>query len=96
MARTLGSEDANQVAKPGRRVLIGWTGPADGPAFRGQGSAQGLPRELSLGADKSLLQRFVPELETLRTGHPSSAVGTTYDAGLQSEVYATFPSAACR
>ena len=44
MARTLGSEEANQVTKPGRRVLIGWTGPADNKAFRGHGSAQSLPR----------------------------------------------------
>ena len=95
MARTLGSEDANQVAKPGRRVLIGWTGPADGPSFRGQGSAQGLPRELSLGSDKALLQRFVPELKALRTNAHSSAVGVSYDAGLQTEVYATFPATAC-
>ena len=27
MARTLGTEEADQVTVPGRRVLIGWTGP---------------------------------------------------------------------
>ena len=55
--------------------MIGWTGV-------GPGSAQSLPRELSLAEDKaSLLQRFVPELESLR-GPPArvaagAAVGTS-------------------
>ena len=33
MARTLGGEEADQVTKPGRRVLIGWTGPAPQETF---------------------------------------------------------------
>ena len=70
MARTLGTEDANQVTHPGRRVLIGWTGPPPNGLLAGsQGSAQSLPRELSLNRDKVLLQRFVPELEALRLAH---------------------------
>lgn len=44
MARTLGTEEADQVTKPGRRVLIGWTGGAE--HWGGHGSAQSLPRDL--------------------------------------------------
>jgi hypothetical protein len=38
MARTLGSEEADQVTKPGRKVLIGWTGgaPSGIAPLRGQ------------------------------------------------------------
>lgn len=95
MARTLGSEEADQVSKAGRRVLIGWTGPADGAAFGGQGSAQSLPRELSLAADKSVLQRFVSELQILRKVHQSTTKGgEVLDTGadLQAEVLARFPA----
>merc|ERR1712185_364896 len=67
MARTLGSSEPDQVTQPGRRVLIGWTGPGDNPVFGGHGSAQSLPRDLSLAPDKSLVQRFVPELQKLRS-----------------------------
>ena len=96
MARTLGSEEADQVSMPGRRVLIGWTGPADGEAFDGQGSAQSLPRDLSLASDKSLLQKFVPELQSLRLEHQSSNTsGEVLETSLQVEVQATFPGAAC-
>jgi hypothetical protein len=90
MARTLGSEEADQVSVSGRRVLIGWTGPApaDMTALRdGGGSAQSLPRELSLGPDRSLLQRFVPELAQLRSAAPVAPA----DAGLQAEVVAMLP-----
>ena len=51
MARTLGSEASDQVTEPGRRVLIGWTGPSD---VYNSGSAQSLPRDLSLLPDRSL------------------------------------------
>lgn len=76
MARTLGSEESDQVTKPGRRVLIGWTGKADGEVrtvTNVWGNAQSLPRDLSLASDKSLLQRFIPELQVLRLQHFSSA-----------------------
>ena len=68
MARTLGTEEADQVTQPGRKVLIGWTGPADGstPYIKNYASAQSLPRELSLGPDRSLRQAFVSELQVLR------------------------------
>ena len=122
MARTLGSEESDQVNKPGRResnadrsftgpcsvlhglelnghhgastgVLIGWTGPADWQVqvvSQGiQGSAQSLPRDLSLAPDKSLLQQFVPELQVLRRRHLSGK--TVAMAGLQAEVHARFP-----
>jgi hypothetical protein len=93
MARTLGSEEPNQVFAPGRRVLIGWTGPDDADVFQGVGSAQSLPRELDLASDKSLTQRFVPELQTLREKHQSTSdASPEMDVGgLQAEVYAVFP-----
>ena len=93
MARTLGSEESDQVNKPGRRVLIGWTGPADWRVqVVSQGipaSAQSLPRDLSLAPDRSLLQAFVPELQMLRRRHVSGAAIAV--AGLQAEVLARFP-----
>jgi len=92
MARTLGSEDANQVTKPGRRVLIGWTGPADVPALHGQGSAQSLPRELSLNGKRSLLQQFAPELQSLRQNHTTRSDTTPVAGGWQAEVIATIPA----
>ena len=93
MARTLGSEEADQVTKPGRRVLIGWTGPANSAALHNQGSAQSLPRELTLAKDKSLLQRFVPELQTLRKDHSHAAAAGKQLAGTQAcEVSASFPA----
>jgi len=74
-------------------VLIGWTGPADWQVqvvSQGiQGSAQSLPRDLSLAPDKSLLQQFVPELQVLRRRHLSGK--TVAMAGLQAEVHARFP-----
>ena len=69
MARTLGSETSDQVTQPGRRVLIGWTGPAPTAVYQGAslGSAQSLPRDLSIDPRTSrLVQRFAPELQTLR------------------------------
>ena len=99
MARTLGSEDADQVTKPGRRVLIGWTGPPDAstPLLNGsnsKGSAQSLPRDLSLGADRSLRQAFVPELRALRDQHMSARGVDAWfpqPGGLQAEVLAALP-----
>jgi len=95
MARTLGSEEADQVSQPGRKVLIGWTGPAPGgmPQIGNSASAQSLPRELSLAPDRSLLQRFVPELQKLRVSPPlrTSSGLTPSNGGLQAEVYATLP-----
>ena len=85
MARTLGSEEADQVTKPGRRVLIGWLGSTD-PLVqvlsRVQSNAQSLPRELSLAKDKSLLQRFVPELQMLRAQYRRRNP-VSVDVGLQ-------------
>lgn len=97
MARTLGSEEADQVTKPGRKVLIGWTGPADGstPYIKNYASAQSLPRELSLGPDRSLRQAFVSELQILRDVHTSVTGKQAWfpvPAGLQAEVLATLPS----
>lgn len=93
MARTLGS-DANQVAKNGRRVLLGWIGGTT-PA------SQSLARDLTLSADYELLQAFVPELQVLR--QPTSlettavaeddnrtAVSHSSVGSLQLEVVATF------
>ena len=95
MARTLGSPEPDQVSQPGRRVLIGWTGPGDNAIFRGAGSAQSLPRELSLAPDRSLRQRFVPELQKLRIGAAVRATGKAAwfpaHVGLQAEVVATLP-----
>ena len=93
MARTLGSEEADQVTKPGRRVLIGWTGPSPLAALKNAGSAQSLPRELSASADgKALLQAFAPELQALRGAHQApAAAGAVVPGGLQAEVLATFP-----
>ena len=93
MARTLGSEEADQVSKPGRRVLIGWVGPAHNKVFSG-GSAQSLPRELSLNPEQpsQLLQRFVPELQMLRRTHMAPATTSSFvTAGLQAEFVAVFP-----
>lgn len=96
MARTLGSEAADMVSCPGRRVLIGWTGPADAPIFEGAASTQSLPRQLSLAPDRSLRQAFVPELATLRRA-PKSAHGAAawspLHVGLHAEVLATLPPA---
>ena len=82
-----------QVTVPGRRVLIGWTGPADVVAWNYGGSAQSLPRDLSLAKDRSLLQRFIPELEILRVRHAFHGLASTavISAGLQAEVIANFP-----
>ena len=66
MARTLGS-DPNQVAKNGRRVLLGWIG--------GTPASQSLARDLSLSAEYELLQAFVPELQVLR--QPATFESTT-------------------
>ena len=94
MARTLGSEEADQVSKPGRRVLIGWTGPFPAAALKKQGSAQSLARDLSASSDgKTLLQAFVPELQVLReVHHTPAAAGAAVAAGMQAEVRATFPA----
>ena len=90
MARTLGS-DPNQVAKNGRRVLVGWIG--------GTPASQSLSRDLSLSENYELLQQFVPEYQTLRqsgtfeqtTTQETSAAEIVHSAGsLQMEVVATF------
>eukprot|EP00912_Choanoflagellata_sp_UC4_P000489 UC4_evm5s302 len=95
MARTLGS-DPNQVARNGRRVLIGWIG-------GGSPASQSLARDLSLSDDYELLQAFVPELQVLRifgskkqtkTSEGSGAfVGATVrhsGGSLRLEILATF------
>jgi len=60
MAKTLGSEESNQVLYAGRRVMFGWFQHDNG------NSALTLGRDLSLGDDFTLQQRFVPELKRLR------------------------------
>ena len=94
MARTLGSEDLDQVSHAGRRILIGWTGGGDPAILHNLGSAQSLPRELSLAPDRSLRQRFVPELQTLRTSEVRASGRDAWFprfVGLQAEVCATLP-----
>ena len=94
MARTLGSEVIDHVTQPGRRVLIGWTGPADEQIFAGAASTQSLPRELSLAPDRSLRQAFVPELRKLRTAAMHAAGKAAWSpllAGLHAEALATLP-----
>merc|ERR1711998_424695 len=92
MARTLGSEEVDQVTKPGRRVMIGWVGPARIPGFEIGWSGQSLPRDLSLGPDRSLRQQFVPELQMLRSEKLTSGwpVFAGVNASLQAEVNASF------
>jgi len=63
----------------------------------GQGSAQSLPRELSLNEDAVLMQRFVPELQALRGEHMAASgvdAEKAIPVGLSPvEVLASFPSA---
>merc|ERR1712232_634802 len=87
MARTFGSENIDQVTRAGRRVMVGWTGPGSIASLAIPWNAQSLPRDLSLGPDRSLRQRFVPELKILRT---KKVTGRVADVGLQAEVYASF------
>lgn len=76
----------NQVTEPGRRIIVGWLG--NTPA------SQSLSRDLSLGPNGELLQRFVPELSVLRV--PSSlrslhgGRGGIILSSQQAEVYAEF------
>merc|ERR1712203_1148575 len=67
--------------------MVGWIGPSAIPDLKIDWNAQSLPRDLSLGPDRSLRQRFVPELQMLRLQHMT---GASLDAGLQAEVLATF------
>ncbi len=85
MHRTLGS-DPNQVAKSGRRVVIGWVTMSPG---QNGWSAQSLPQDLSLGPDRRLRQAFVPELQVLRTGAGVQLDKTTRKLGQQLEVLAS-------
>jgi sucrose-6-phosphate hydrolase SacC (GH32 family) len=101
MARTLGS-DSNQVAKNGRRVMIGWVGPLTGSpvGFVGSPASQSLSRELSLSENYELLQQFIPEYQQLR--QPATFEQTTVTretaaaeiihsrGSLQMELVATF------
>ena len=59
MARTLGSETSDQVTQSGRRVLIGWTGPAPTAVYQGAslGSAQSAGL-VDRSTDIRLVQRF--------------------------------------
>jgi hypothetical protein len=72
MARTLGG-NANQVAVPGRKVLLGWLGYGGGKDT----AMQSLGRDLSLSKDYELLQQFVPELKMLRI--PGSYTRSEFD-----------------
>merc|ERR1712050_473531 len=71
--------------------MVGWVGPSHGETRARLGhidwNSQSLPRELSLGPDRSLRQRFVPELQMLRDKH---LTGHAVDAGFQAEVLASF------
>ena len=62
----------------------------------GGGSAQSLPRDLSLSPALSIVQRFAPELQTLRQGAPVVATGdaawTPRNVGLQAELLAFLPA----
>ena len=106
MARTLGSEESDQVKKPGRRVLIGWTGPSPSETFNTSsslGSSQSLPRDLFVDPSTSkLVQKFVPELQMLRTSTEpiakieggNSIVSKNVPMGIHAiEVVSTFPRA---
>ena len=69
-----------------RRVLLGWL--QNGCSSKGSGiqdSAENsltLPRELSLApADGSMRQRYIPELQTLRTGAPTTVSATPFPLG---------------
>ena len=105
MARTLGS-DPNQVAKKGRRVLVGWVGPLTGSptGFVGTPASQSLSRDLSLSENYELLQQFVPEYQSLRqpetfeqtaVAPETAADEVVHPAGsLQMELVATFTFAA--
>ena len=57
------------------------------PFLANLGSAQSISRDLALAPDRSLLQRFVPELMTARLTAVAPA-----DAGMRAEVYATLPA----
>ena len=85
MARTLGG-DPNQVAKPGRRTMVGWGAAAY--------TFQTLLQDITLGKAGGavvLKQQFIPELQMLRLGPPHSVASSQ-----QFEVVATVsrPSAA--
>eukprot|EP01052_Picozoa_sp_SAG31_P043253 SAG31_NODE_7147_length_1776_cov_1.202743_1_plen_384_part_10 len=101
MARTLGS-GANQVATPGRRVIVAWLS----SMFKINATAefklncQSLPQELSLGLGSAgevvLKQAFVPELSVLRlavVAFPSTRPATNV-AGQQVEIVATMAAKA--
>jgi len=91
MARTLGSEESNQVTRPGRRVLLGWTGESPFDP-NGAGSVLSLPRELSLADDYQLKQKFVDELAVLRK---EERTGTQQYGLAAHEVIAVCPSTDC-
>ena len=74
MVRVLGDPNQFQMNETGRRVAIAWVG-------NGTFAAQSLARDLSLAADGSLRQRFVPELRRLR-------MRATSAPGMQAEVQA--------
>mmetsp|Transcript_21660 Transcript_21660/g.30295 ORF Transcript_21660/g.30295 Transcript_21660/m.30295 type:complete len:266 (-) Transcript_21660:348-1145(-) len=85
MARTLGSEDPNQVQYTGRKIMFAWLSHDNGNA------AVSIGRELSLSSDLVLLQQFVPELKKLRKGVLSLGQDRgSVDPGLYSEVVARF------
>lgn len=97
MARTLGSE-SNQVAVPGRRVMIGWISECHGGGCHDPFASQSLPRDLSLSSDYELLQQFVPELKVLRdeyralsmSGNPNNSSSGLNVPSMQLEVVASF------
>ena len=64
MARTLGTEEADQVTVPGRRVLIGWTGPGQ-KKKRGEKSTRRIQPCRVLYSACSILESSTLSLEVL-------------------------------
>lgn len=66
------------IDEAGRRICFGWLLEGRTPeafAAAGWAGVQSLPRMLSLDANGGLVQRPIPELETLRTAHEEVAAG---------------------
>ena len=97
MARTLGSEEADQVTQPGRRVLIGWTGPADVHQLGGQGSRS---RCRASSASRPTARCFRRLCRSCRRSHrrrtPGASAWFPTNVGLQAEVIASLPGKRAR
>mmetsp|Transcript_1154 Transcript_1154/g.2196 ORF Transcript_1154/g.2196 Transcript_1154/m.2196 type:complete len:242 (-) Transcript_1154:365-1090(-) len=86
MARTLGSENPNQVLDSGRKVMYAWMKGGD------PNSIISLGRDLGLDENLTLTQEFVPELQSLRINgsHVSLPAEESALPGMYAEVYAEF------